>query len=312
MRGSEVTDMQRHMPIGYKLVDGKVVSDTKKTETIQKVFNDYLNGSSIRKIAEKLTATGFPNADNKPSWNHGSVGRILENIKYLGDEMYPQIIDEETFQSVQSRRKSRNKKLCRTQEINSKKNESIFIGKLICGECGEPYRQYITDAGKPEEDIAWKCNNHSYQRKMKCRNLILNEKDIEDISISGTNKLLSRIWMLDKKKKKEPPKINMEIRNLEEKVKELEEEEKFSSKELSELIFRRAKAYYDISKINDYNYNTRKIKEELIGKEQLIEFEEDLFIKIIKQITIYKNGKISVEYINGITMEGEYEEKRKE
>lgn len=43
-----------------------------------------------------------------------------------------------------------------------------------------------------------------------------------------------------------------------------------------------------------------------------MEFNEDLFIKIIKQITIFKDGKIVVEYINGITMEEKYEEKRKE
>ena len=103
--------------------------------------------------------------------------------------------------------------------------------------------------------------------------------------------------------------MTIEIRKIEEQIKELEEEEQFSSKELSELIFKRATAYYNNSKIDDYDYNTKKMKEELAGEEPLIEFNEDLFIKTIKQITIFKDGRIVVEYINGITMEEKYEEK---
>lgn len=297
---------QRHMPIGYILVDGKVEIDTKKSEVIKEIFNVYMKGSSIRKIAENLTAKGFPNANNKPSWNHGSIGRILENTKYLGDEIYEQIIDEETFQAVQKQRKLRGKQYSRTHEINNRKKESIFIDKLICGECGEYYRQYITNGGKHEEEVQWKCNKHSYQKKMKCKSLILNKEDIEDIFISGTNTLLSRMWMLDRVKKENPPKFNIEIRNLEERVKELEGHGMYSSKELASLIFQRARAYYDISKVDDYDYNTEKIKEGIRDREKLIEFDEDLFKRIIKKMIIYKDGKIEVILINGIIMEEKY------
>ena len=40
------------------------------------------------------------------------------------------------------------------------------------------------------------------------------------------------MWLLDEEKKKEAPKITMEIRNIEERIKELEEEEQFSSFQL--------------------------------------------------------------------------------
>lgn len=297
---------QRHMPMGYILANGKIEMDIKKSEIIKEIFNVYIKGSSIRKIAEDLTAKGFPNANNKPSWNHGSIGRILENTKYLGDEIYAQIIDEETFQAVQRQRKFRGKQYSRTHKINNRKKESIFIDKLICGDCGEYYRQYITNGGKAEEEIQWKCNNHSYQRKMKCKSLILDKEDIEDMFILGTNTLLSRMWMLDRGKKEKPSKFNMEIRNLEEEIKELEVNGMYSSKELAGLIFQRAKTYYDISKIDDYDYNTGKIKEGLRDKEKLIEFDEDLFKRTIKKIIIYKDGKIEVKFINGIIMEEEY------
>ncbi|SHJ73965.1 Recombinase [Hathewaya proteolytica DSM 3090] len=304
--------MQRHIPLGYKIVDGKVIFDEEKVAVIKKIFEDYHKGSSLHAIAKELTATGVLNANNKPNWNHGSVGKILENIKYLGDEFYPQIIDKETFESVQKRRKKKEQALGRTLQPNSMKNQSLYSNKLICGECGDVYRKYIEHAGRPSEKGNWKCKRYIYQNRVHCRNIFLTEKEIVTTFISATNKVLSRKWMLDKGKKKEPPRITLEIRKLEERIKDLEEEEHFSSKELSELIFKRAKAYYKIAKIDDYDYNTEKIKLSLSDKEQLIEFEEDIFINIIKQIVIYKEGRILVEFINGITMEEDHEKIRED
>ncbi|MDY0142830.1 MAG: recombinase family protein [Bacteroidales bacterium] len=300
------------MPIGYKIADGKVIFDDEKVAVIQKIFNDYQNGLSMNAIAKELTNAGFLNANNKPNWNHGSIGKILQNIKYLGDDFYPQIIDKETFKAVQHKRKKKEQTLGRTLQPNSMKNQSLFSSKLICGECGDVYRKYIEHAGRPSEKSNWKCKRYIYQNRVHCRNLFLNEKDIETAFISATNKILSRKWMLDKGRKKEPPRITLEIKKLEERIKDLEEEEHFSSKELSELIFKRAKAYYSIAKIDDYDYNTEKIKQALAEKEQLTEFEEDIFITIIKQIVIYKDGRILVEFINGITMEDEYEKIRED
>lgn len=304
--------MQRHMPLGYKIIDGKIRIDEEKTAVIKKIFKDYQNGLSLCAIAKELTNAGILNANNKPSWTHSSVGNILKNIKYLGDEFYPSIIDKNIFDDVQHKRKKKEKELGRTIQPNSMKNKSLFSSKLVCGECGDVYRRYIEHAGRPSEKKAWKCKRYIYQNRVCCRNLFLTGKDIENAFISATNKILSRKWMLDKDRKKEPLIMTMEIKNLEEKIKELEDEEEFSSKELSELIFKRAKAYYSIGKIDDYDYNTNKIKQALAEKEKLIEFDEELFNNIIKQIIIYKDGRLIVEFINGITIEENYDQIRKD
>lgn len=298
--------MLKHIPIGYKLVDGKIEVDRERAKVIRKIFTDYLKGSSMKKIAEDLSKRGFLNKNNKPNWYHGSIGRILEDSKYLGDEIYLQIIDKETFQAVKEKRREKNKHYARTKEDIRERNESAFIEKLVCGQCGELYRKYTTDIGKSKEETVWKCHNHTYQRKMKCNNLILDESELEDEFIASVNYLISRMWILERNKKKKKSRTNMEIRSLEERIKELEEKGLQSSKELSSLIFKRARAYYDISQIDDYDYMTEKIKEELRDREKLIEFDGELFKKIIDKIRIYKNGNIEVEFINGIILEEDY------
>lgn len=298
--------MLKHIPIGYKLVDGKIEVDRERAKVIRKIFTDYLKGSSMKKIAEDLSKRGFLNKNNKPNWYHGSIGRILEDSKYLGDEIYLQIIDRETFQAVKEKRREKNKHYARTKEDIRERNESAFIEKLVCGQCGELYRKYTTDIKKSKEETVWKCHNHTYQRKMKCNNLILDESELEDEFIASVNYLISRMWILERNKKKKKSRTNMEIRSLEERIKELEEKGLQSSKELSSLIFKRARAYYDISQIDDYDYMTEKIKEELRDREKLIEFDGELFEKIIDKIRIYKDGNIEVEFINGIILEEDY------
>ena len=91
------------------------------------------------------------NANNNVNWTHCSVGKILQNVKYMGDEFYPQIIDNKAFQEVQEQRKQVEKQLGRTVQVNNLKNQTVFSNKIRFGECGELYRKYIEHAGKPAE-----------------------------------------------------------------------------------------------------------------------------------------------------------------
>ena len=56
---------------------------------------------------------------------HGSVGRMLQNKKYLGDDYYPAIIDKETFDKAEEIRMSRAKALGRVWELEGK--EDLFF-----------------------------------------------------------------------------------------------------------------------------------------------------------------------------------------
>jgi len=92
---------QRHMPIGYKLVDGKIQLDDPKANVVRHIFQEYASGASLLDIAKAMTAAGLPNANNQPKWYHGTVSSILDNVKYQGDEFYPPLIDKELFEKVQ-------------------------------------------------------------------------------------------------------------------------------------------------------------------------------------------------------------------
>ena len=295
--------MQRHMPMGYKMVNGVVELHEEQAAVVRTIFADYIAGKSMIAIAKDLKDGGVLNANKKINWNHGSVGKILQNVRYQGDGLYPILIDEESFNKAQERRMKVEKKLGRTQQVNAMRNKTAFSGKIRCGECGQIYKKYIEHAGKPSEKTKWKCKNYIYQNRVLCRNHFFTDEDFKSIFTEAANQLIKQKWLLEKVKPQEPPKMSLALRETETRIKDLEQEGAYSSPELPELIFRRAQLYYAGAKVYDHPSNTEKIEEALAGANTLTEFDEELFRTIIKQMTIYKETKVEVEFINGTVIE---------
>lgn len=73
---------------GYIIRDGRLEVQEKEAENIRKIFKNYLAGNALIKSAD---LAGLKK-------NSSSVKRILTNKKYLGNEIYPKIIDRESFE----------------------------------------------------------------------------------------------------------------------------------------------------------------------------------------------------------------------
>lgn len=288
------------------MVDGKIQIEEQEASVVRKMFQDYLSGASTHALAKKLTGMGFLNGNSKASWSHGSVGKILENVKYLGDEFYPQMIDTRLFEQVQKRRKERCDQLGRSIQPNSMKHTYFFTGMLRCGECGEVYRKYVEHCGTKAERSFWKCKRYIYKNRVCCRCSFLTDEQIEKAFLDVANRILARIQILDRKPKKEPFPYNLEFYQLNQRIKELEAEGLYSSKELPTLIYERAKACYQTAQIDDADYNIRKVKQAFSGRKMLREFDGELFATVIKQVTVYKDHRLAFEFISGLTMEARY------
>ena len=304
--------MQTHLPIGYKMVEGKIHIDPPKSDTVKKIYNEYVNGTSMLAIAKELKENEIPNANNKTSWTHGAVGKILQNTKYMGDDLYPPLISKDLFHKAQEKRKEKTAQLGRTAQLNSMNNHHIFTNKIFCGECGEPYRKYVEHCGKPQEKVRWKCKRYIFNNKVQCRNLFYTEDEIKAVVTSALNQLLRKRALLDKPYQKEPLKKSIELKEIESQIAELEEQEQFSSPNLAQLIFKRAELTYRAAKIEDYHFHTQRIKECLEGINEPTGFNEELMVQIIKKIIIYQDGKIETEFINGLRISEILEYKRKD
>ena len=135
----------RYLPYGYKIESGKTVIELQEAEIIRRIYQQYAEGLSYKKIAELLTQSGVRYMPDKPQWNKNMVARILQNQSYLGTGKYPAIIENSLSHAAQQMAKP----YTHTESSDIK----ILKPLLICGICGEQVRRRLKTSGEER----WYC-----------------------------------------------------------------------------------------------------------------------------------------------------------
>jgi len=65
------------------------------------------------------------------------------------------------------------------------------------------------------------------------------------------------------------------------------------------LLYQRAQERYRTLEINDAGFRTDEMQEILADREELAEFDEELYRKLVTRIIIYKNNTAEIVFLNG-------------
>lgn len=74
--------------LGYTKDDqGNLVIEPEEAKVIKRIFYSYLNGMTMKQIADSLKADGILTGGKTKNWRSSSVAKILKNEKYMGDAL---------------------------------------------------------------------------------------------------------------------------------------------------------------------------------------------------------------------------------
>lgn len=131
-----------HTPYGYVIKNGKAEVDEEKADQVRRIFLEYLSGTPLRQASINAGL-------NLP---HTSAKRMLTNKKYLGNEYYPAIIEEDVFNKAGERLKERAKDYG-WDKRGTKDNEKTVIPTAFYMEEEEEKKiENVEDVGV-EEDV---------------------------------------------------------------------------------------------------------------------------------------------------------------
>ncbi len=85
------------IPYGYRIENGTALVDPEQAEAIRRMMTLYLSGDSIPAAGKAAGIVLSPSA----------LGALLGNRIYLGDKVYPPLIDRALFDHVQEERQRR-------------------------------------------------------------------------------------------------------------------------------------------------------------------------------------------------------------
>ena len=74
--------------LGYtKDENGHLIIDEDQAVVVRRIFREYLQGASLKNIADGLMADGIPTATGNMKWRGDGIRKILTNEKYMGDAL---------------------------------------------------------------------------------------------------------------------------------------------------------------------------------------------------------------------------------
>lgn len=97
--------MQKRVFFGYDRNSlGEFIIWEEQAKVVRYIFSTYACGYSLAFIADELKQIGILSPTNKPIWGRQIINNILKNKKYLGDQDYPQIVENDIFKKVAQRK----------------------------------------------------------------------------------------------------------------------------------------------------------------------------------------------------------------
>ena len=214
--------MQYARLLGYrKGADGNAEIVPEEAEIVKEIFRQYLDGSSMEQIADRLNKKGLTTKGSGSPYRKIVIQRILTNEKYTGDALlqktyitdcitkksrknngelpmylvkdhHEPIISHDDFNRVQEEMARRSAKRSVADKL-TKTEQGKYSAKyalselLICGECGAHYRR-VTWTAKGFKEIKWRCINRIQYGKKKCHNSpTVDEQPLHKAMISAIN-----------------------------------------------------------------------------------------------------------------------------
>lgn len=143
----------RFIPYGYTIRDGRTVIEHNEADIIRYIFDEYIKGASLKDLAVDLTQRKIPYTEKTDVWDKARIARIIDNAKYLGDDEYDPIIDEDTFEGAVSA------KTARQRNTVEKECQGIALlrNRVKCEKCGSPMVRRVCSKRHVKE--SWTCTN---------------------------------------------------------------------------------------------------------------------------------------------------------
>ncbi|MCK9303345.1 MAG: recombinase family protein [Bacteroidales bacterium] len=194
---------------GYEMTkENDLVPIPEEAKRVEQIFELYLQGLSIEKIAAQLNSEGVKTVRGLSKWSSSTINNMLRNERYIGDSVqhkfvkqngvryrnkggalkkqlyiensHQPIIGRETFNKVQEELKNRTnpKLLGHANELHE------FTGLIECGVCGKKFIHKINNAGTPWQTEFWNCSKKLKEGKAACgsngiKDGVIREKFVE-------------------------------------------------------------------------------------------------------------------------------------
>lgn len=253
---------------------------------MRNIFQLYLSGLSYSRIASEMERRGIKYHQHTEQWNKHMVKRILENETYLGNEQYPQIVSTDELQAVRLQRDGKVMPSSRPAEIDPVR------GKAVCACCGAKMLRDTKAKGHPR----WHCSNDGCGLTAYGEDTQVLEALGHRLRQLAAAPQLLTLPMPQREESQDAVRIRNELTLAFNRAEE-------NGELLRMLIFAAAAESYSVLPDMTLHRRIAGIRERLEEGKMDDSMLWELMDAAVKSVRIGKNCEVSIELINGMTVE---------
>lgn len=275
----------RRILYGYRKEQFEFYVVPEEAVVVREIFNEYINGKTLKCIAERLTKEKVVYYKDKTEWSKNAVCRILENERYMGNTEYPKIIDRDTFYKAwEIRLKKGGKREKDSEEIVYLKNN------LFCEVCGNR----LTRRSKYTTHERWVCAKgcHKLYKYLDDETLIRKIQSILCFVKDNPSFLMV-------KSTAKPYTPTREVILKEKQVKNMIFEPKPLFQPIKALLYSAVKDKYNAMDFDTSNQFTSALCEYVAGFEgDFRRLDIDFMKTAVSRLIIEADGKMRIRFVN--------------
>ena len=274
----------RIIPFGYCMRNGEITVDFNESKAVARIFEEYLNGSSLQQIAKLMESEKVQYSEISDRWNKNMVKRIIENEKYLGNEKYPQIIGEKFFTQANEKRMLKATSVCVIPE-----DLQEIRNRTYCLECGHR----LSRIGGSSLYEKWDCRNlNCYRFEYQ-----LTDQMIIGVVLTVLNAAISNPNLIENNGEISTYSPTADIIRKQNEINQMLDSTQVDFDRIKSELYRLTEIKYECCAYDDNTQKTSQIRSLLDDHEQLNSLDIGLFKACISRIWISHFCTIEVEFI---------------
>lgn len=277
----------RVIPFGYCMRNGEITAEPKEVYAVSTIFSEYLKGGSLLQIAKLMESEKIRYTADSDKWNKNMVKRIIENEKYLGNDKYPQIIDENIFKQANEKR------VRKAAALNLICDDLKEIRRITyCAECGG--KLFRKTNGKGRE--YWNCSNQGCF-KFEYR---LTDQMIIGAVLTALNSAIANPSLIECESEISAYSPTSDILRQQNEISRMTDSPQVDFEKVKAEIFRLAEIKYERCTYSDKPQKTAKLISLLKNHNQLNTLDIGLFKACVSRVWISRYCTVEAELINGV------------
>lgn len=273
----------RNIPFGYHYENGMPAIQPAEAGTVKQIFDSYIQGQSLLNIAKKLNDEKAEYIPGVYGWNKARLMRIIDDSRYLGNDLYPAIIPAETYEEAHLLKDQKNTQ----KEIDRTAGIFRLAVPVICPNCGnEMHRRHDSRWKVPQR---WGCHNS------ECKTIIkLSDTDLLQSITNILNRIISQPDIIEMSI--DTNEVGNDIRRLNMEIAHALETCSFNKEDLRKKMLTCVSLKY--KGIDSATYTANRLKADFEKSSPLSAFSAELCRRTVKSIQLKKDGTVGLTLIN--------------